>query len=163
MNAEIKGGRSDHHASTGSSSTDAGDTVAAEDLSSSGSAPSGAKHAKVCCVCGANLAGEKRYKDSEGRYWCCDCAKADTDKKTPAVCPDCNQQLTAGDLTDFEGQKLCHACIGKRQHAAKRAAQRKAAAEEEARVQQKQHRMVLIASGVAAALMVGYAVFRVLR
>ena len=42
---------------------------------SAGAPATGGKHAKACCVCGTNLAGEKRYKDHEGRYWCCDCAK----------------------------------------------------------------------------------------
>ena len=162
MSTEIKGSRPGNHESTATSSVGVSDSIAADE-SSAGAPATGGKHAKACCVCGTNLAGEKRYKDHEGRYWCCDCAKADADKKLPATCPDCNQQLTAGDLSDFEGQKLCHECIGKRQHAAKRAAQRKAAAEEEARVQQKQHRMVLSGAGAAAALMVGYAVFRILR
>ncbi len=163
MSAEIKSGRSGNVASAASTSVDAGDSIAAEELSSSGSVAASSKHAKACCICGTNLAGEKRYKDAQGQYWCCDCAKADTEKKAPAVCPECNQQLIAADLINFEGLKLCRECVTKHQHAAKRAAQRKAAAEEESRLQQKHHRMVLLASGVAAALMVGYAAFRLMR
>ena len=137
--------------------------VASSSAAKDPSGQSTTSSAKLCTVCGTNLVGEKRYKDAEGRYWCCDCAKADKEGKVPATCPDCNQQFPLSNLTEFEGNKLCNECVGKRQHAAKRAAQRKAAAEEEARLQQKRHRLTMIIAGAAAAAMIAFAAFRLMR
>ncbi len=160
MSTKVTGGRlGDHEPAT---AVDAGETFAAEESAGSAVVGSTGKQ-KVCCVCGTNLVGEKRYKDAEGRYWCVDCTKADAEKKQPAACADCHQQLTVSELTAFEGVKVCQNCLVKRQHAAKRAAQRKAAAEEEARLQRKRYRVTLFAAGASAALMVAYLVFRLLR
>jgi predicted RNA-binding Zn-ribbon protein involved in translation (DUF1610 family) len=37
---------------------------------------------KRCVACGRDVAGTKRMKDSQGRYWCVDCGEADLKKKT---------------------------------------------------------------------------------
>ena len=36
---------------------------------------------KRCVACGRDVAGTKRMKDSQGRYWCVDCGEADLKKK----------------------------------------------------------------------------------
>jgi len=143
------------------SQADAGETVSAAHLSGeTGHAPEPVK-AKICCVCGANVAGEKRYKDSLGRYWCCDCAKSDAQPKKSAACPDCGQAFAASDLVEFEKLHLCRGCVEKRQKQAKRAAARQAWVAEEA---QRQHRhwVWMVASlAIVVALLVIYALYRI--
>jgi hypothetical protein len=39
---------------------------------------------KRCVACGRDVAGTKRMKDSQGRYWCVDCGEADLKKKAKA-------------------------------------------------------------------------------
>ena len=41
--------------------------------------------AKRCVACGKDVAGAKRMKDSQGRYWCVDCGMADQRKKIKAA------------------------------------------------------------------------------
>jgi hypothetical protein len=36
---------------------------------------------KRCVACGRDVAGTKRMKDSQGRYWCVNCGEADLAKK----------------------------------------------------------------------------------
>lgn len=140
---------------------EAGETVAAAHLSHEGQPADVAAHAKICCVCGANVAGERRYKDSQGRYWCCDCVKSDGQQKKSAACPDCGQAFAAKDLVDHEGARICAACRDQRIKKAKREAARKAAAEEAARLQLIRRKRLMVTLSVVVALAVGYAVFRI--
>jgi hypothetical protein len=148
-------------ASSTAASADAGETIAAADLAQSGdSSAAPVTHAKICCVCGTNVANERRYKDAEGHYWCCECAKADSGRKHPIACPDCGQEFPSHELVELEGAKLCAGCRTKRQAIAKRAAARLAAAAEEERLQKLKYRRTLIAAGVAAGVLVVLAVAR---
>src|SRR5215210_5208858 len=50
---------------------------------------------KLCCICGADVAGQPRMKDKTGAYFCIPCGQADTKKKhavgTP--CKDCGDKF----------------------------------------------------------------------
>ena len=66
--------------------------------SSSDASPTTAKHlqesvagyphtpgTKHCCVCGVDVAGRKRYKDHDGRYWCEECKAAGREDRKSVV------------------------------------------------------------------------------
>ena len=74
--------------------------------------PSPAVIAKVCCVCGKDLAGKKRIKDSRG-YWCPDCIRED-EKKNEAKgvkCEKCSRVVPAQSLTSADGKMICSRCL----------------------------------------------------
>jgi hypothetical protein len=67
---------------------------------------------KFCCVCGTDLSGKKRFKDSRG-YWCPECAKEDQAKKeekgTP--CAQCRRKVPEQSMTSVDGKLLCTRCV----------------------------------------------------
>jgi len=138
----------DDRTSTGRSSSGLVDQSAAS--TGSGRIP------KLCCVCGEDLVGKQRFKDHDGRYWCPACAREDTIRKQPAVCPDCRKQLTRGDMVAYEGSQLCKGCAEKRHLSAKRAAARIAAAELAGEKQHERRRMLTIAVVTALIVVVGF-------
>lgn len=103
---------------------------------SSDSSIMGAIGGKSCCVCGVDLAGRMRYKDSGGRYWCPSCNEKDAMSRQPAACPDCNAAMTRADLVEFKGTAVCPQCWEKRRAAARREEARLRAVEEEVREQE---------------------------
>ncbi|MGE5608132.1 MAG: hypothetical protein ACM359_02665 [Bacillota bacterium] len=107
---------------------------------------------KVCCVCGQGVSGRKRYKDTAGKYWCEECARADSLRKHPAACADCQQTFPGGDLVEYEGVRLCRDCAGKRYVAAKRAAARKAAIATEVEQDKVKRKRILIVLSVLGAI-----------
>jgi len=74
---------------------------------------------KVCCQCGADLAGKKRLRDSRG-YWCYACHKLDQEKNKPKgeKCDDCGRIVAVAALSDFEGRKICGICRNDRKEMA---------------------------------------------
>jgi hypothetical protein len=115
------------------------------------------KVGKFCCVCGKNVAGEERFKDKLGRYWCYDCGKADSEKKHSndlVNCADCGQPQKRADLIQFDQLKLCDHCNKKRVWAARREKARIAAAEQEAREAEQRRQRMMIAAVVAAVVLV---------
>lgn len=140
--------------------------------------------AKVCVICGVNVAGQRRYKDGAGRYYCEECftaqtSDADSDdaagsaaapsRATPApapkakrlaTCPDCKQEFEPASLIDFSGVKLCEKCIQHREQAARREAARIAAAEEEARRQEQRKKMWMLIGGIVVAALALYGILR---
>ena len=120
------------------------------------------KSGKFCCVCAKNVAGEERFKDKTGRYWCYDCGKADSEKKhaTDLVnCQDCGQPQKRADLITFEHLKLCEHCNKKRVWAARREKARIAAAEQEALEAEKRKHHLVIAAVVAGVVSVAAGVW----
>jgi len=71
---------------------------------------------KLCCVCGADVAGQPRMKDKTGAYFCIPCGKADSAKKhsvgTP--CKDCDNKFPEEQLHLHNGEKVCEKCLVKR-------------------------------------------------
>lgn len=123
-------------------------------VSSADSTITSSPTAKLCCMCGVDLHGKKRYKDSDGRYWCDGCNEADIKRRQPATCPDCGKEMTFGDLIEFKGTPVCQACWDKRRQSAKREDARLRAVEEAAEAERQSRRkwvrLVLIIVGVLA-------------
>lgn len=116
--------------------------------SSSDSSVMGAIGGKSCCICGVDLQGRMRYKDSGGRYWCPSCNEKDQMSRQPATCPDCSASMTRADLVEFKGTAVCPQCWEKRRAAARREEARIRAIEEEVREQQeRKKRLMMIGMG----------------
>jgi len=115
---------------------------------------------KLCCVCGENVAGKKRYKDSAGRYWCPDCHEAGlmpgggvaTAAVTTEPCPDCKQEFAPSEFVDIAGTRVCPACAEKRKQAAKRKEARVRAAVEEGQKDQARMAMIMNAAKIGGAV-----------
>jgi hypothetical protein len=77
---------------------------------------------KICCVCGKDVTGKKRAKDSRG-YWCYDCHKAERKREKEAEtsgkvrCPTCSRWVLPGAIVNFEDQKMCMSCKNARMEA----------------------------------------------
>jgi len=136
------------------------DTIETTALSGNpGAAPAAHAVEKVCCSCGKNVVGQKRFKDAEGRYWCYDCGVEDHIAKHPEdgiACADCGNKFAPSKLISYEDDVYCDPCLKKKQQQKKREDHRKAAVEAEAREQEKKRKMMLI--GAAAVAVVGIAV-----
>lgn len=80
---------------------------------------------KICCMCGCDLKGKKRYRDSLG-YWCKDCHKSDKDKGKPvgAPCKACGRIVRPETLTALDGDKICSRCLKERRDLRKAGAKR---------------------------------------
>lgn len=112
---------------------------------------------KVCCVCGADVAGKKRMKDADGHYWCYDCGMEDTVRKHPeqaVECVECHDKFPPTKLVEFDGSKVCSPCATKLIHAKKRAEARIAAAAEEARRDEVRKKQIMIGVGIVAVIIV---------
>lgn len=73
---------------------------------------------KACCACGADVAGQPRMKDSQGKYWCVPCGQADQRTKqitaTHANCSGCHKSFAKGKLDKLGEGFYCKACLKKR-------------------------------------------------
>jgi hypothetical protein len=66
---------------------------------------------KLCIVCGKNVSGHRRIKDSRG-YLCLDCAKAEMaqEKAGTVPCAECGRRIKEGGLVMYSGIKICRRC-----------------------------------------------------
>lgn len=66
---------------------------------------------KLCIVCGKNVAGHRRVKDSRG-YLCYDCAKAEIrqEKAGTIPCAECGRRVKEGGLVNYGGIRICRKC-----------------------------------------------------
>jgi hypothetical protein len=66
---------------------------------------------KICFVCGKNVAGHRRVKDSRG-YLCYDCAKAEVkqEKAGTIPCAECGRRVKEGGLVNYGGIRICRKC-----------------------------------------------------
>jgi hypothetical protein len=127
---------------------------AREQHTSSHDSTVGTPAGKACCVCGTDLSGRTRFKDSQGRYWCPTCNEKDQLAKEPAACPDCNAQMTRADLVEFKGVPVCKECWEKRRQVARREEARIQRAEEAAREDAERRRRWFTLGIVAAVVVV---------
>jgi DNA-directed RNA polymerase subunit RPC12/RpoP len=137
-------------------------TSATRSLSSSDSTATPGK--KICSACGKNVAGEKRFKDAEGRYWCYDCGIEDHIRKHPdegIACPDCQGKFPPSQLMEFEGQRFCQTCTHKRKKQKKREEARIAAAAAEAAAQQLRYKLLIAGVVVFVLAAVGLAIWAI--
>lgn len=107
---------------------------------------------KLCCVCGVDVAGHKRYKDHTGRYWCEDCKQAGREPGDGVPCPECHNPTAPDKWELYQDQRLCQSCVAKKRQAAKREAARLARAAEEARAQEQRRKLVLSISAAVGVL-----------
>ena len=75
---------------------------------------------KVCCQCGTDLTGKKRFRDSRG-YWCYACHIQDKEANKPKGerCADCGRVVAEAALSEFEGRRICGACRAERKDLAR--------------------------------------------
>lgn len=76
--------------------------------------------AKICCKCGANVAGQKRLKDHHGNYWCADCSHSDTKRQRlieDGVCAGCGDAFQPPQLTVIGDAVYCRRCLKTRARA----------------------------------------------
>lgn len=69
---------------------------------------------KLCRVCGKNLAGRARLKDSKG-YICKKCSDAEYEAEFEAErdaieCPECHRKLKPGAFIEWRGTLICKRC-----------------------------------------------------
>ena len=114
--------------------------------------------AKLCCMCGVDLHGKKRFKGSDSRYWCASCNDADNKRREPAACPDCNKELTFGDLLEFKGTPVCQTCWEKRRQSTKREEARLRAIEEATESDRQRRRKWLLIGAMIVGLLAIYGV-----
>jgi hypothetical protein len=77
---------------------------------SSPSLPSGTT--KVCCVCGKDVSGQRRFKDHRG-YWCEVCHRDDARKSGKVIkmrCPECKNTVAENLMAEYDGRMLCGGC-----------------------------------------------------
>lgn len=72
---------------------------------------SGPPAVKPCAVCGRELAGHRRYKDSRG-YVCPQCMKQEEEDKIAGKvsCPRCKRKVREAGIVTFNGRKMCRSC-----------------------------------------------------
>lgn len=67
---------------------------------------------KPCALCGRELAGHRRYRDSRG-YICRACMKAEEEDKIAGrvACPLCKRKVREAGIVMHAGQKMCRSCF----------------------------------------------------
>ena len=63
--------------------------------------------------CNKDVNGQKRMKDSSGRYWCVKCGEADRLKKGQVAgepCASCGEKFPAAKLAKYGAARLCPSC-----------------------------------------------------
>jgi DNA-directed RNA polymerase subunit RPC12/RpoP len=129
---------------------------------SSSQTGAGAAVEKICCSCGKNVVGQKRFKDADGRYWCYDCGVEDHIAKHPEdgiACAECGGKFAPSKLISFDDDVYCDSCHTKVKQRKVREEHRKAAVEQEARDQEKKRKMMLIGAALVAVVGIGIAIW----
>lgn len=69
---------------------------------------------KYCCKCSKDVTHAQRMKDTDGKYWCPECAKKDEAKKQEhagATCKGCHEAFSKPQLTWVGGVPYCKPCM----------------------------------------------------
>jgi recombinational DNA repair protein (RecF pathway) len=74
-------------------------------------AQGGQPQGKFCALCGTNVAGKKRYKDSRG-YICRSCAKEERRAEIEGTkkCAECGRRVKPAGLVEYNGARICKKC-----------------------------------------------------
>ena len=66
---------------------------------------------KRCILCGKDVTGHRRVKDSRG-YLCYDCAKKEihVEKAGTIPCADCKRRIKEAGLINYQGRRICKIC-----------------------------------------------------
>lgn len=88
------------------------DDTAATDSPAASTAPAKQQAEKLCVLCGKNVAGHRRVKDSRG-YLCLDCARTEQARNKPqgARCPKCGRIVKEESIAVHDGQRMCQRCL----------------------------------------------------
>ena len=92
------------------SSDDPSDTVSLPSPAAQGHDNSD-KRAKLCIVCGKDVTGHRRIKDSRG-YLCYACAKDEVrqEREGTIPCAECGRRVKPGGIIVHNGLKICRKC-----------------------------------------------------
>jgi hypothetical protein len=94
-----------------------GGPVSSSDTAVDMPSPAGEKAAapKLCVVCGKDVTGHRRLKDSRG-YICYHCAKAEQKRERGGRvrCRECGKLVPEEALNDYQGLKICNKCHAER-------------------------------------------------
>jgi DNA-directed RNA polymerase subunit RPC12/RpoP len=92
-------------------STDSNETKSDTVSIATPSMPDSTPAVKPCAVCGRELAGHRRYKDSRG-YVCPQCMKQEEEDKIAGKvsCPRCKRKVREAGIVTFNGRKMCRSC-----------------------------------------------------
>ena len=110
---------------------------------------------KICRVCGKNVEGEKRYKDSLG-YWCLACHKAEKASQVAGKkrCTECGRMIDQNKLIECDTERLCYTC-NRNRNAQRRQILRKAAKGRVYRLQEQKQLLVLLGIFLVLLLIIG--------
>ena len=77
---------------------------------------------KLCIVCGKDVAGHRRVKDSRG-YMCYQCARdeMDAEKEGTVRCAECGRRVKPAGLVEYGGIKICKKCFNDHKETKRRA------------------------------------------
>lgn len=77
-----------------------------------GDEPGDGQPQKLCVLCGKNVAGHRRVKDSRG-YLCLDCHRTEQARQKPqgVKCPRCGRVVKAESVGEFDGARMCQRCL----------------------------------------------------
>jgi hypothetical protein len=123
------------------------------------SAPSIAAGAlKVCCVCGKDVSGQRRFKDHRG-YWCEVCHRDDARKSGKVIkmrCPECKNTVAENLMAEYNGQMLCGGCASQHKIDDEKAALRMAIYVREQKEKKKRYLQIAIAAACIIGVYVLY-------
>jgi hypothetical protein len=109
---------------------------------------------KYCRICGKDLTGKKRLKDSLG-YWCPECAEEDRarkeDKGTP--CEQCHRKVPPDTLTSVDGKMMCSRCV-REQRELRAPGSKRFRSVSHAAYKEHEKRNMLIMAGIAVILLI---------
>jgi len=103
---------------------------------------------KICVLCGKDVAGHRRVKDSRG-YLCYECAKAEQKKENGGRvrCRVCGRMVKEENLGEYDGTKMCDRCQHERTVANKKEIKRIGIASTHSRYEKKQLYILLSVAG----------------
>ncbi|HVT87586.1 MAG TPA: hypothetical protein VHD56_01930, partial [Tepidisphaeraceae bacterium] len=100
---------------------DSSDTVSLPSSSQEPPVDPATKPAKLCILCGKDVSGHRRVKDSRG-YLCYDCAKNEIkeEREGTVPCKECGKRIKEAGLIEYNGIKICRKCYNDHQEADKK-------------------------------------------
>lgn len=114
------------------------------------SPPSTEAPVKLCIVCGKNVAGHRRIKDSRG-YLCLACAKAERRAEIAGTlpCQECGRRVKPQGLVQYQARRICKRCFADHREAEKFRVKKVSGAYFEAH----EKRRLIVLLGIAAILL----------
>lgn len=110
--ADVKKPRGGGVTATPAPADDAADAADAAPSPSSVDETAEGQPQKLCVLCGKNVAGHRRVKDSRG-YLCLDCHRSEQARQKPqgVKCPRCGRVVREESLGEHEGARMCQRCL----------------------------------------------------